>query len=112
MSGPRVSTKVIRETLERNSGNVKATAAALGLSRNRIYERLTREGIDPAPIRAGAVPPVRVHEAGAELIRRCRRRLAVALDADINDTDLLAQFIDERLEAWVEEKVAAAAERG
>lgn len=111
MSRAVVPMKAIRETLERNGGNIRAAAETLGLRRNSVYERLQREGFDVVPLRACRAPLVRVLPEQAERIRRGRRRLAVALDADLDDTDLLAQFIGERFEAWIEEKVSAGAER-
>jgi len=54
---------------------------------------------------------VRVLPEQAERIRRGRRRLAVALDADLDDSDLLAQFIAERFQVWIDEKVSAGSER-
>ena len=69
------------------------------------------DGHRSAPIRAGRAPLVRVLPEQAERIRRGRRRLAVALDADLDDSDLLAQFIAERFQVWIDEKVSAGSER-
>ena len=87
---------------------MRAAAERLGIRRNSLYERMEREQLDVAPIRAGRAPLVRVLPAEAERIRRGRRRLAVALDADVDDTELLARFIADRFDAWIEDQVAAA----
>ena len=42
----KISRSYIREVLQKESGNITATANALGLSRQGLYKKMKRLGID------------------------------------------------------------------
>ncbi len=46
----KISRSYIREVLQKKSGNITATANALGLSRQGLYKKMKRLGIDQAPV--------------------------------------------------------------
>jgi hypothetical protein len=49
---------------------------------------------------------IALRENRLQAISRARRKLAAALDVDLSDSDLIHQFIDDKLEEWVRERVS------
>jgi hypothetical protein len=49
--------------------------------------------------------PIRVLPDHADRIRRGRRRLSAEADSDVDDSALLAQFIEEQFESWLEDLI-------
>ncbi len=43
----RTESEIIKKTLSEKKGNVKATAQALGISRNTLYRKMKQLGIEP-----------------------------------------------------------------
>ena len=51
--------------------------------------------------------PIRVQPEHGDRIRSGRRRLSAEADTDLDDTQLLAEFIEEGFEDWLKGKLAA-----
>lgn len=83
-------------------------------SQGRLYpRRVPRPNLtDVSTAPAAAERPIRVSPTVADVIRRGRRRLSAATDQDIDDTALLAKFVAETFEPWVNALVEQAAGAG
>ncbi len=81
------------------------SASAIFPSANRPPTVSTVSSVVPEFARRGE-KPIRVLPDHGDRIRRGRRRLSAEADSDLDDSALLAQFIDERFEGWLDEMVA------
>ena len=123
----RVSLEAIKAALETWAGNVQAAAEEVGLSRNCLYERLTRAGIDiatyrpqngqqaapaapsgsPSPFTAKRRRPVRlrVSPRHVEQLSDARLDVLARYRVETDEQLLLDQFLDEQLAAWIRSKL-------
>jgi hypothetical protein len=51
--------------------------------------------------------PIRIPAEAVGRIRRGRRRLSAETDSDLDDSTIVAEFIEESFDPWVEKKVKA-----
>ncbi len=104
---PKVTAAQVAGAIERWHGNVAAAASELGIRREHLRERLDRlgkpaESYRPTGPRQGTIRVLPEHR---ERLRQAKFDLQAARRREVDETEVLAEFITDAFEAWLGAKL-------